>query len=89
MRWRPPAQPISMPSMHEALGMHARADAGFVEHRDHALLEHARADATEHVLAGVPLEDHVVDSRALQQLSQQETRTGPAPMMATWCVSAR
>ena len=35
----------------ETLGMEARADAGFVEHRDGALFEHAGADAAEHVIA--------------------------------------
>ena len=37
--------------VHEALGVHARADARFVEQRDRALFEDARADAPEHVLA--------------------------------------
>jgi len=58
--------------MHEALGEHARADARFVEQRDHALFEDSRPDATEHVLAGVALADYVVDARALQELSEQE-----------------
>ena len=58
--------------VHQPLGVQARADAGFVEHRDRALLQDAGADAAEHVLGRALLEDDVVDAGALQQLTEQQ-----------------
>ena len=63
--------------------MQARAGAGFVEHVHGALLEHAGADAPQHVLGRVPLDDHVVDAGARQQRPSSRP-DGPAPMIATW-----
>ena len=52
------------------------ADAGFVEQVDRGLLEHAGADAAQHVLAAAPLEDDVVDAGLVQQLAEQQARRG-------------
>ena len=52
--------------------MHARAAAGFVDQRDGALLQHAGADAAEHMLAAVALEDDGVDAGLVQQLAEQQ-----------------
>ena len=38
-------------AMHQALAMHALADAGLVQQVDGDLLQHAGADAAEHVFA--------------------------------------
>ena len=60
------------PVMHEALAVHAGADAGLVDQIDRDLLDHAGADAAQHVLAGVPLEDDVVDAVLVEQLAEQQ-----------------
>ena len=54
--------------------MHAGADAGFVEQVDRDLFDDAGADAAEHVLAGLPLQDDVVDAVLVQQLAEQQAR---------------
>jgi hypothetical protein len=59
------------------------ADAGLAQQLHGGVLQHAGADAAEHVLAGALLEDDVVDAGLVQQLAEQQPR-GPAPMMATW-----
>ena len=66
------------PLMHEAVCVHAGADAGLVEevHRD--LLDHAGADTAEHISAGLPLQNNVVDATAVEELTKQQagrTRT--------------
>ncbi len=62
--------------VHEAFAVHAVADAGLVEQVDGDLLEHARTDAAEHVVAGLPLEHDRVDARPVQQLAEQQARLG-------------
>ncbi|MCY1407277.1 hypothetical protein D9M71_225730 [compost metagenome] len=63
--------------MHQAFGIHAFADAGLAEHVDSALLQHAGADAAEHVIGGLALDDDVVDTGLVQQLAKQQSgRTG-------------
>ena len=64
--------------VHEPFAVHARADAGPVEQVDRRLLEHAGADAAEHVGRALPLEDHVVDAGPVQQLRQQQPRRAGA-----------
>ena len=77
MRWRTPSTQICVPSCTRPFAVHARADAGLVEQIDRDLLDHAGADAAEHVVAGVPLEDDVVDAGLVQQLAEQQAgRTG-------------
>ncbi len=39
-----------------------------------ALLDQARADAAQHIVAAPPLEDDVVDPRLMQQLPEQQPR---------------
>ena len=58
----------------QTLAMHARADADVVQEIDAHLLENAGADAAEHVLAGLALDDHGVDARLGQELPQQQAR---------------
>jgi hypothetical protein len=65
-------------AVHQPLGVQARADARLVQHVHRALLQHAGADAPEHVVRGPLLEDHVVDVGALQQLPQQQARRAGA-----------
>ena len=60
--------------MHQAFAVHARADACLVEEIDRHLLDDAGADAAEHIVAGMPLQDDVVDVVLLQQLAEQEAR---------------
>jgi hypothetical protein len=43
-------------------------DAGFVEQVDRHLLQHAGADAAQHVVGAALLDDDVVDAGAVQQL---------------------
>ena len=74
MRWRSPPNADLDAVVHQALAVHARADAGLVEQVHGALLDHAGADAAEHVLAGLPLEDDVVDAVRVQQLAEQQSR---------------
>ena len=41
-------------------------------------LDHAGADAAEHVLAGLPLQNDVVDAVLMQELAEQQSRrAGP------------
>ena len=58
--------------VHQAFAVHARADAGLVEQIHRALLDDAGADAAEHIVAGLPLQDDVVDAGAVQQLPEQQ-----------------
>ena len=50
MRWRAPPKPSSMPSCGRPSRVQARADAGLLEQLDRGLLQHAGADAAEHVV---------------------------------------
>ena len=58
----------------QALGMHARAHAQLVEQIDRHLLQHAGADAAEHVLGAALFDDGVVDARLAEQGAQQQSR---------------
>ena len=69
--------------VHESVGMHARADARLVKKIDRDLLDDAGANAAEHVFAGLPFENDIVDAMLVQELTEQES-DGPAPIMATW-----
>ena len=60
--------------VHQALLVHARADAGFVHQVDADLLQDAGADAPQHVFAADALDDHGVDAGLVQQLAQQQAR---------------
>jgi hypothetical protein len=63
--------------MHEAVVVHASADACLVEEIDCNLLDDAGTDAAEHMLAGVPLDDDIVDPLVMQELAEQKAgRTG-------------
>ncbi len=60
--------------MDQALAVRARAGADFIEQRHRSLLEQAGADAAEHIVRGLALEDDVVDSAIVKQLPQQQSR---------------
>ena len=50
----------------QPLAMGPRADADLVQQFDRALLEQAGADPRQHVFAGLPFQDHVVDAAAMK-----------------------
>ena len=54
----------------QTVGVHPIADAGLVQqiHRD--LFDDARADAAEHMVGGLPLQDDIVDASTLQELAE-------------------
>ena len=58
----------------QPFGAHARVDAGLGQqvHRD--LLQHAGADAAEHVLGAALLDDDVVNAVLVKQRAEQQTR---------------
>ncbi|MNT13563.1 hypothetical protein D3C72_1485380 [compost metagenome] len=56
--------------MHEPFRVHTLTHAGLAHQVDGALLQHPGADAPEHVLGRLALQDDVVDARARQQLPQ-------------------
>ena len=58
--------------VNDAVGMHAGADAGFVQqiHRD--LLDDTGADPTKDVGGGLALQDDGVDAVPVQQLAEQQ-----------------
>ncbi len=60
--------------MEQALAMRPRARADFVEQRHGALFQQAGADAAEHIFARLALQDDVVDTVAVKQLPQQQSR---------------
>ena len=62
------------PVVQQSFAMHARAEARLVEQVDRRLLEHAGADAAEHVFAAAALEDDVVDAGVVQQLAEEQAR---------------
>jgi Holliday junction DNA helicase RuvA len=69
----------------QAFGVHARAPTPASSQQvDRHLLQHAGADAAEHVVGAALLDDDVVDAGLVQQGAEQQARAGPAPMMATW-----
>jgi hypothetical protein len=64
--------------MQQAVLVHARTDASFVEqvHRD--LLDNPRAHPLKDVFAGLSLDDNVVDAVFVQELSEQQPRRAGA-----------
>ena len=72
MRWRMAAPEHLEAAVYEPLTVHARADADFVQEVDAHLLEHAGADAGEHVRAALAFDDHRVDPGLRQQLPEQQ-----------------
>ena len=56
-------------AVHQALAVHARAHARFVEQVHRHLFQHAGADAAQYVVGALTLDDHGGDSRLVQQLS--------------------
>jgi hypothetical protein len=56
----------------EPLAVHAGPDPGLIEQGDRTLLDDAGADAAEHVIGALRLEDDVVDARLEQKLAEQE-----------------
>jgi hypothetical protein len=58
--------------VHETLALHAVRDAGAAQQVDGALFENAGADAREHIVAAAALQHHGVDTRAMQQLGEQQ-----------------
>jgi hypothetical protein len=57
--------------MNETFAMQPRASARFVDQIDRDLLDDAGANALKHIFAGVALDNHIVDPRLVQQLTQQ------------------
>ena len=58
--------------------MRPRAGADLVQQRDGSLLEQACADAAEHVIRALPLQNDIVDAVSVQQLPKQQSgRSGP------------
>ena len=60
--------------MDQALAMRARAGADFIEQRHRAFFEQAGADAAEHIVRRLALQDDVVDAVGVKQLPQQQSR---------------
>ncbi len=56
--------------MRGAALVYAGPDAGLAQQIDRDLLEDARPDAAEHVVAALALDDDVVDARLAQQLAE-------------------
>ena len=64
--------------MHQAFGMRPRAGADLVEQPDRSLLQKAGADAAQHVIRALPLQNDIVDAVFVQKLpKQQSCRPGP------------
>ena len=58
--------------MHLAFLVQPLGDAGLAQQIDRALFEHAGADAAKYVVGALTLDDDVVDTRAGEQLAQQQ-----------------
>ena len=61
-----------------AFAVHALAALRLAHQRGEAVLQHAGADAAEHVLAALPLQHDGVDALQVQQLRQQQPRRAAA-----------
>jgi hypothetical protein len=75
----------------DAVAVHAVAHARLVHQVHGHLLQDAGADAAQHVVAGLPLQDDVVDAGLVQQLAEQEAGGAGADdgdLGAHGCVSA-
>ena len=64
--------------MNQALAMRARAGADFIEQGHGAFLEQAGADAAEHIVRRLALQDDVVDAVGVEQLAEQQSRRSRA-----------
>ena len=73
MRWRSTVRGDLDAAMSQRFGVQPFRDARQLQHVDRALLQHAGANAAEHVLGRAPLEDHGIDARSMQQLSEQQS----------------
>ena len=82
------------------LGVNAGPCPGLIEQIDGALLEHASADAAQHVFGRTALDDDVVDASAAEELTQEQPRGTGAddgdlgahhalPSRVIWAASAR
>ena len=60
------------PFMQQTLLMHAAADSGAVHQRHAALLEHAGANARQHIVGAPALDDDSLDSRQFQQAAEHQ-----------------
>ena len=60
--------------MHEAVLVHARADARLVEEVHCDLFDDAGAHPAKHVFAGLSLEDDVIDAVFVEELAEQQSR---------------
>ena len=56
----------------QALGLEPRIEPEPLHQRDGDLLEHAGADAAEHVIGRLPLEHHALDALGAQQVAEQQ-----------------
>jgi hypothetical protein len=74
----PPLEGQGEAVMHQALAVHALGHAGLAHQVDKAVFQHAGADATQHVVGRMALQDHIVDAAAMQQLAQQQPRRAGA-----------
>src|SRR6266480_4330831 len=62
------------PLVQHALGVQPRCHAGAIEQLYRALLQHAGADAAQHVFLRALLENDGVDARAVRQLAEEKAR---------------
>ena len=53
--------------------MHALAHARLVQQIHGHLLQHPGADAAQHIVRALALDQHRINARAVQQLAQQQT----------------
>jgi len=60
--------------VHEAFFMHAGPGASLVEKIYRGLFDDAGTDAVEHVFAGLPFQDDVIDAVLVQELAEQQSR---------------
>ena len=72
MRWRDAAECKLDAMMDQAFAMRARAGADLIEQGDRAFFQQAGADAAEHIVRGLALQDDIVDSVGVQQLPEQQ-----------------
>ena len=62
--------------MRMAFAVHARAEPDLAQQLDGARLQHAGADAPEHVGAALPLQHDAVDAVAMEDVRQEQARPG-------------
>ena len=60
--------------MDEALAVQAVGHARLLHQPDKAGFQHARADPTQHIVAGLAFQHHGLDPLLVQQLTQQKPR---------------